>query len=343
MSSELKNFYEKYKILYHLFVKDIKKELNQDCKIKELSVSQINKFIIDFRKNETNFLIFKLNEISLEDLNNEQQKLINKYIDTFKTLSNKTHEQLSKNIKENPKEKPLTNMFNNNNFEIQKMMNVLDDIGFDMKSLIGMLDKQQSEVKEKIKNIKNPLSLEGIMECVQVMKPMIENTISSFMQNNNLSEDDIGKKLENKLPEMTKMLESFQENPQIKNILNMVQNQSGDMDLTKMMESFGLDNKVGDALGIQDKEKMNKIMKGFTEYMNHDPNINQNNNNKNNNNDFGNIMDMVKNVQNMITPKQKKTIQEIQKEKQQKKIEKQRKRLLERKKKQDDLKKSSKK
>jgi len=335
--SNLKNFYEKFKILYHLFVKDIKKELNQECKEPTIDVSLINKLILDFRKNETtNFLIFEMNDITLNNLNEEQQKLIDKYIDTFKKLSIQTHEELTKNLKTNPKQNPLSNILENSNLDIQNMMGILDDIGFDMKSLLGMLDKQKKEIKDKIKNIENPLSIEGMMECVQVMKPMIEDTISSFMKTNNVNETELSEKLETKLPEMTKMLENFQSNPKIKSLMNMVQDKDGNMDITKMMSSFGLENKVGNALGIDDNEKMNKIMKGFTDYMNHNPN--PTNNDNQDTNDFSNIMDMVKNVQNMVLPKQKKTLQDIQKEKEQKKLEKQRKRLADRKKKQDKLK-----
>jgi hypothetical protein len=339
--SNLKNFYEKYKILYHLFVKDIKKSLNQECKEEQINLSQINKLILDFRKNDKNYLIFKINDINLENLNEEQEKLIDKYIDTFKKLSLQTHEELTKNIKENPKENPLSNILENSNLDIQNMMGVLDDIGFDMKSLLGMLDKQKKEIKDKIKNIENPLSLEGIMECVQVMKPMIEDTISSFMKTNNVDEEQLSTKLEKKLPDMTKMLENLQNNPQIKSLMNMVQDKDGNMDITKMMSSFGLENKVGNVLGIDDNDKMNKIMKGFTDYMKHNPNLDDNNKNTQESNDFGNIMDMVKNMQNMVLPKQKKSIEELQKEKEQKKLEKQRKRLLERKKKQDKLKDSN--
>lgn len=338
MSSNLKSFYEKYKILYHLFVKDIKKVLNQECKEQKINVSLINKLILDFRKNETNYLIFEINEINLENLSEEQQKLIDRYVDTFKKLSLQAHEELTKNIKENPTQNPLTNILENSNLDIQNMMGVMDDIGFDMKSLLEMLDKQKKQIRDKIKDIENPLSLEGMMECVQAMKPMIEDTISSFMKTNNVDEDDLSKKLENKLPEMTKMLENLQENPQIKSLMSMVQDKDGNMDIIKMMSNFGLENKVGNALGIDDNEKMGKIMKGFTDYMNHNPNPNDNNKNTQEQGDFGNIMDMVKNMQNMILPKQKKTIQDVQREKEQKKLEKQRKRLAERKKKQDKLK-----
>lgn len=341
-NTNVNEYYEKFKILYHLFVKDMKSKMNIECPLRKISNSDIHKFIMDFKKNYDNnndYLIFKNNNIVIDYNNIIHKETTQRYIDVFKVLSKDTHAQLSLELKENPQKNIFTDLMKNNGFDIQNMMNILDDVGIDMKSLMGMLDKEKNEMHKKLKEIKNPLSLEGMMECIQMMKPMVEKTLQSFLSNQNLTEDQLGEKLENKLKEnntsIEKIIENLQNNPQIKNIINMVQDKDGNIDIQKMINSFGLNNQLGHVLGLdKDNDKLNKIMKGISEYIKHDPDNNENENK----NEMGNILNMVKDIQKMIMPPQKKTIQEIQQEREKKKLEKQKKRLLERKKKQDKLK-----
>lgn len=331
--SDLNDLFEKYKLLYHLFKKDMKNEFNLECSY-QIENKDIYKMIIDFNKNDnkinTELLIFKYNEINLNELN-DKNSIFEKYIKTFTSLSKTIHDKMNTKLTENPKENIFENIFKNSSFDMNKMLGVLDDIGIDFKSLLNTIEEEKDNLKDEFDNIEDPFSINGIFKYVEKIKPIVEKTVKRLMTNINIDEEN----LKDKLPDLTNMVEKLQENPEIKKLLENIKNDDGELDVSKIMSNFGLEKQISNVLGmnIQD-DKMKNIMKGFSDYMKHNPNDGLEDDSKN----PMNMIDMVKNIQNMITP-QKKTMQEIQQQKENKKKEKMQKRLQNRLKLQQELKK----